>query len=336
MTLHTLQTAWPHPYRLSVAPMMDWTDRHCRFFHRLLAPHALLYTEMITAGAILHGDLHRLLDFDSAEHPVALQIGGSEPQDLARAAKIGADWGYDEINLNCGCPSERVQKGAFGACLMREPGLVADGIKAMQDAVSVPVTVKHRIGVDDQNDYGFVRDFVGQLYAVGCRVFIVHARGAILKGLSPKENREIPPLRWSVVRALKQDFPEAVVVANGGISLMSQADDFLRDSDEGPAVDGVMLGRAAYHDPWILRDLDALWFADGPRASARPAQREDVIAALDEYLNQKASPTQSAKSMARHWHGLFHGQPGARAWRRAMCDGQSPLSVWRRDPAAAA
>lgn len=336
MTPNTLLTAWPRPYRLSVAPMMDWTDRHCRFFHRLLAPHALLYTEMITTGAILHGDLHRLLDFDAAEHPVALQIGGSEPHDLARAAKIGAGWGYDEINLNCGCPSERVQKGAFGACLMKEPGLVADGLKAMQDAVSVPVTVKHRIGVDDQNDYGFVRDFVGQLYAVGCRVFIVHARGAILKGLSPKENREIPPLRWSVVRRLKADFPEAVFVANGGISQMHQADDFLRDSDEGPAVDGVMLGRAAYHDPWLLRELDARWFADGPRSSARPVQREDVIAALDAYLIRMAGPTQSAKSMARHWHGLFHGQPGARAWRRAMCEGQSPLSVWRRDPAAAA
>jgi tRNA-dihydrouridine synthase A len=336
MSTIQLQTTWPNPYRLCVAPMMDWTDRHCRFFHRLLAPHALLYTEMITTGAILHGDLPRLLDFDPAEHPVALQIGGSETQDLARAAKIGADWGYDEINLNCGCPSERVQKGAFGACLMKEPGLVADGIKAMQDSVSVPVTVKHRIGVDDQNDYGFVRDFVGQLYAVGCRVFIVHARGAILKGLSPKENREIPPLRWSVVRALKQDFPEAVVVANGGISQRDQADDFLRDSDEGPAVDGVMLGRAAYHDPWLLRDLDARWFADGPRASARPAQREDVVATLDQYLTHRIGPAQSAKSMARHWHGLFHGQPGARAWRRAMCEGQSPLSVWRRDPAAAA
>jgi len=336
MSMTRLQTSWADPYRLCVAPMMDWTDRHCRFFHRLLAPHALLYTEMITTGALLHGDLPRLLDFDPSEHPVALQIGGSEPQDLARAAKIGADWGYDEINLNCGCPSERVQKGAFGACLMKEPGLVADGIKAMQDSVSVPVTVKHRIGVDDQNDYGFVRDFVGQLYAVGCRVFIVHARGAILKGLSPKENREVPPLRWSVVRALKQDFPEAVVVANGGISQRDQADDFLRDSDEGPAVDGVMLGRAAYHDPWLLRDLDARWFADGPRASARPAQREDVVAALDRYLTYRIGPAQSAKSMARHWHGLFHGQPGARAWRRAMCEGQSPLSVWRRDPAAAA
>jgi len=333
MSMVRLKTAWADPYRLCVAPMMDWTDRHCRFFHRLLAPHALLYTEMITTGAILHGDLPRLLDFDPSEHPVALQIGGSEPQDLARAAKIGADWGYDEINLNCGCPSERVQKGAFGACLMKEPNLVADGIKAMQDAVSVPVTVKHRIGVDDQNDYGFVRDFVGQLFAVGCRVFVVHARGAILKGLSPKENREIPPLRWSVVRALKIDFPEAVLVANGGISQSDQADDFLRDSDEGPAVDGVMLGRAAYHDPWLLRSLDAQWFADGPRASARPAQREDVIAALDQYLANQVGPSRSAKSMARHWHGLFHGQPGARAWRRAMCEGQSPISVWRRDPA---
>ncbi|MEY4083379.1 MAG: hypothetical protein RL483_748 [Pseudomonadota bacterium] len=323
-------------HRLSVAPMMDWTDRHCRFFHRLLAPHALLYTEMLTTGALLHGDLHRLLDFDPSEHPVALQLGGSEPQDLARAARIGVDWGYDEINLNCGCPSERVQKGAFGACLMREPALVADCLKAMQDAVSVPVTVKHRIGVDDQNDYSFVRDFVGQLYSVGCRVFIVHARGAILKGLSPKENREIPPLKWSVVRQLKRDFPDAVLVANGGLDSQQKALSLLEPDSDGPAVDGVMLGRAAYHDPWLLRQLDAWLFPAGPRSGARPERREDCLEALEAYLGRQVSPLRSAKSMTRHWHGLLHGQPGARAWRRAMCQGQSPLSAARQDPRAAA
>ncbi len=243
--------------------MMDWTDRHCRFFHRLLSPRARLYTEMITTGAILHGDLNRLLDFNAQEHPVALQLGGSEPVDLARAARIGEQWGYDEINLNCGCPSERVQKGAFGACLMREPDLVAQAVGAMQDAVSIPVTVKHRIGVDHEDHYGFVCDFVGALFSVGCRVFIVHARGAILKGLSPKENREVPPLRPEVVVRLKQDFPEAVFVLNGGITTVAQA-------QEAVGVDGVMLGRAAYHDPWVLRDLDCALFSSDS-AALRPA-----------------------------------------------------------------
>ena len=203
--------------RLSVAPMIDWTDRHCRFFHRLIAPRALLYTEMITTGAILHGDRSRLLDFSQAEQPVALQLGGSEPDDLARAARVGEEWGYSEINLNCGCPSERVQQGAFGACLMREPDLVAHAVAAMQAAVKIPVTVKHRIGVDDQDDFEFVARFVERLFAAGCRVFIVHARSAILKGLSPKENREIPPLRGQIVRQLKAAFPQATFVGNGGL-----------------------------------------------------------------------------------------------------------------------
>lgn len=327
--------------------MMDWTDRHCRFFHRLIAPNALLYTEMITTGAILHGDLHRLLDFSNEEHPVALQIGGSEPADLAKAAKVGAQWGYDEINLNCGCPSERVQRGAFGACLMREPDLVADGIRAMQDAVDIPVTVKHRIGVDDQNEYSFVRDFVGRLYDVGCRVFIVHARSAILKGLSPKENREIPPLCMSIVRQLKHDFPDATIVANGGIQQLAQVSDLLAPDGVMPSVDGVMLGRAAYHDPWVLHEIDR-WisrtFSDAamdaksmglePAIQAstdEPKQRADVLPALEAYFQGQSRLGVPAKHMTRHWHGLFHGQPGARVWRREICEGKvGPLSLYQQ------
>lgn len=304
--------------------MMDWSDRHCRFFHRLIAPSARLYTEMITTGAILHGDLHRLLDFDAREHPVALQIGGSEPADLAAAARTGEQWGYDEINLNCGCPSERVQKGAFGACLMREPQLVADGIKAMQDAVSIPVTVKHRIGVDHQDNYAFVRDFVGQLFDVGCRVFIVHARSAILQGLSPKENREVPPLRMPVVRQLKQDFPQAVVVANGGIQRTASVTELLLFKEGLPAVDGVMLGRAAYHDPWVLHDI-AHTFGE----TNLPQSRESVLPALQQYFDEQVASGVPAKRMTRHWHGLFHGQPGARTWRREITSGRiGPFSLY--------
>ena len=301
--------------------MMDWTDRHCRFFHRLIAPNARLYTEMITTGAILHGDLHRLLDFNPEEHPVALQLGGSEPADLAASARVGQQWGYDEINLNCGCPSERVQKGAFGACLMKEPALVADGIKAMQDAVSIPVTVKHRIGVDELTDYSFVRDFVGALFDVGCRVFVVHARGAILKGLSPKENREIPPLRMEVVRMLKRDFPSAVMVANGGITLATQAATLFDQAGELPGVDGVMLGRAAYHDPWVLHDLD--------QHASKQQSRQDILPALQEYFEAELHKGVPAKHMTRHWHGLFHGLPGARVWRREICEGKrGPLELF--------
>jgi tRNA-dihydrouridine synthase A len=336
--------------------MMDWTDRHCRFFHRLIAPNARLYTEMITTGAILHGDLHRLLDFNPEEHPVALQLGGSEPADLAASAREGQQWGYDEINLNCGCPSERVQKGAFGACLMKEPALVADGIKAMQDAVSIPVTVKHRIGVDELTDYSFVRDFVGALFDVGCRVFVVHARGAILKGLSPKENREIPPLRMEVVRMLKRDFPSAVMVANGGITLAAQAAALFDQAGELPGVDGVMLGRAAYHDPWVLHDLDQ--HASEQHASeqhtskqhtskqhtskqhtskqhtskqhtSQQQSRQDILPALQAYFEAELHKGVPAKHMTRHWHGLFHGLPGARVWRREICEGKrGPLELF--------
>ncbi|MFZ9734612.1 MAG: tRNA dihydrouridine(20/20a) synthase DusA [Burkholderiaceae bacterium] len=317
--------------KLCVAPMMDWTDRHCRFFHRLLAPNALLYTEMITTGAILHGDLSRLLTYNPAEHPVALQLGGSEPNDLARAAKIGAEWGYDEINLNCGCPSERVQKGAFGACLMREPGLVAECVQAMREAVAIPVTVKHRIGVDHEDSYDFVSRFVHTLMVAGCEVFLVHARSAMLKGLSPKENREIPPLRYAIVRRLKQDFPQALFVINGGITTLNQALLLMQpcapdpgSADYLPGLDGVMIGRAAYHDPWLLHDLDQALFGHDPR---RPAAREAIINPLSAYYDAGLASGVPARAMARHWHGLYYGQPGARHWRRAMSEGVRPFKM---------
>jgi tRNA-dihydrouridine synthase A len=232
--------------RLSVAPMMDWSDRHCRYLHRLLSNHALLYTEMVTTGALLHGDVPRHLRFNAEEHPLALQIGGSEPADLAQCAKLGQDWGYDEININCGCPSERVQRGAFGACLMNEAPLVADCVKAMVDAVDIPVTVKHRIGIDKDESYAFVRDFVGTVAEAGCNTFIVHARNAWLKGLSPRENREIPPLRYGLVYQLKNDFPHLTISINGGITTTEQVQAHLQQ------VDGVMIGREAYHNPWWL------------------------------------------------------------------------------------
>ena len=238
-------------WRLSVAPMMDWTDRHCRYFHRLLTKNTLLYTEMVTTGALLHGDVPRHLDFNDEEHPVALQLGGSEPADLAHAAKLGAQWGYDEINLNCGCPSERVQRGAFGACLMAEPALVADCVKAMREAVTIPVTVKHRIGIDKTESYEFVRDFVGAIADAGCEVFIVHARNAWLQGLSPKQNREVPPLRYELVHRLKKEFPGLVIALNGGINTTGQM------RNELDHVDGVMVGREAYHNPWLMAQWDA-------------------------------------------------------------------------------
>ena len=244
--------------RMSVAPMLDWTDRHCRYLHRLLSQHTLLYTEMITTGALLHGDVPRHLRFNQEEHPLALQLGGSEPADLAKAAKMGQDWGYDEINLNCGCPSERVQRGAFGACLMREADLVADGVKAMRDVVDIAVTVKHRIGIDKIETYDFVRDFVGTVADAGCNVFIVHARNAWLQGLSPKENRDIPPLRYDVVAQLKRDFPHLTIAINGGI----KTDDVVQEQLE--QVDGVMVGREAYHNPWWLSRWDELYFGGAP------------------------------------------------------------------------
>lgn len=296
---------------MSVAPMMDWTDRHCRYFHRLLTQHALLYTEMVTSGALLHGDVERHLRFDAAEHPVALQLGGSEPADLAHSARLGEQWGYDEINLNCGCPSERVQRGAFGACLMNEPQLVADCVKAMVDVVDVPVTVKHRIGIDKIEDYAFVRDFVGTVADAGCSVFIVHARNAWLKGLSPKENREIPPLRYDVVAQLKQEFPHLTIAINGGFAT---DDAVLAQLDH---VDGVMVGREAYHNPWWLARWDSAFYG----APDRALTREGVEEAMVEYMEREAAQHGTHwYSVARHMLGLRNGLPGARRWRQVWSD----------------
>ncbi|MEP6608848.1 MAG: tRNA dihydrouridine(20/20a) synthase DusA [Burkholderiaceae bacterium] len=297
-------------HRFCVAPMMDCTDRHCRYFHRQLTHRALLYTEMLTTGTLLHGDVARHLEFDAGEYPVALQVGGSEPDALVHAAKLGERFGYCEINLNCGCPSERVQRGAFGACLMADPALVADCIRAMQDAVTIPVTVKHRIGVDQREDYGFVRDFVGTLHRAGCRIFIVHARSAWLKGLSPKQNREVPPLNYPYVHRLISDFPAASFVLNGGIPTLEAAIGHLSTAD------GVMLGRAAYHDPSLLAGVDSLLFEDA--ASAPP--REMVVMRMSEYLRRQAQHGVTPRHVVRHMLGLFQGLRGARQWRRVLSD----------------
>jgi len=298
-------------WRLSVAPMMDWTDRHCRYFHRLLTRHTRLYTEMVTTGALLHGDVARHLRFNSEEQPLALQLGGSEPADLARATRMGADWGYDEINLNCGCPSERVQRGAFGACLMNEPALVADCVKAMVDVVDVPVTVKHRIGIDKNEDYGFVRDFVGTVAQAGCGVFIVHARNAWLKGLSPKENREIPPLRYDMAYRLKTDFPGLQIVVNGGITNNADIATHLQQ------VDGVMLGREAYYRPWLMTEWDALFYGDAHTPPLPEAVEEAMVCYMERAYAEDGCPWYA---IARHMLGLYHGRRGARLWRQVWSD----------------
>ena len=304
--------AQPHsPWRVSVAPMMDWTDKNCRYFHRLLSRHVLLYTEMVTTGALVHGDVPRHLDFNAEEHPVALQLGGSDPADLAHSARLGQQWGYQEINLNCGCPSERVQRGAFGACLMSEPKLVADCVKAMVDVVDVPVTVKHRIGIDKIESYEFVRDFVGTVSEAGCQVFIVHARNAWLQGLSPKENREIPPLRYELVHQLKKEFPHLTIAINGGFTTNTQV---LEQLD---VLDGVMLGREAYHNPWLLASWDAELYGAQPQALSR----EDVEARMCDYMVREAAARGTPWSnIARHMLGLRNGLPGARRWRQVWSD----------------
>jgi len=289
--------------------MMDWTDRHCRYFHRLLSRHALLYTEMVTTGALIHGDRPRHLDFNLEEHPVALQIGGSEPADLAQAAKLGEQWGYDEINLNCGCPSERVQRGAFGACLMAEPQLVSDGVKAMLDVVSLPVSVKHRIGIDRTESYEFVRDFVGTVANAGCSSFIVHARNAWLQGISPKENRELPPLKPDWVLRLKKDFPTLGFVINGGITTMEQIHSYMQP------LDGVMVGREAYHNPWSLSHWDALMGCEQMSLS-----RDDVEAQMVVYMQLQAKKGIPWFAVSRHMLGLRHAQAGARRWRQIWSD----------------
>ncbi len=311
------------PRTLSVAPMMDWTDRHCRVFHRQITRHTWLYTEMVTTGALVYGDVERHLRFNEEEHPVALQLGGSDPTDLAKSAKLGQEWGYDEINLNCGCPSERVQKGAFGACLMAEPQLVADCVKAMRDAVSIDVTVKHRIGIDKTENYDFVRDFVGTIADAGCRTFIVHARNAILKGLSPKENREIPPLKYDVAYQLKRDFPDLEIIINGGIKTDAEIALHLEH------VDGVMLGREAYHNPYVMAGYDARFYGDD-----RPVKsREEVLTAMIPYIQSQlelyASRGMKLNTITRHMLGIMAGLPGARAFRQVMSD---PKKLAAADP----
>ena len=290
--------------------MMDWTDRHCRYFLRLITPRARLYTEMVTTGAMMFGNVPRHLDFDRAEHPIALQLGGSDPHALAHCARLGEAWGYDEINLNVGCPSERVQTGSFGACLMAEPALVADCVAAMRDAVALPVTVKHRTGIDAVDEYAFVRDFVGTVAAAGAGSFIVHARNAILKGLSPKENREIPPLKYEFVHRLKRDFPQLTIVINGGITTRA---DIARELAE---VDGVMLGRAAYHHPYALAAADAICFATGEQ----PRSRAEIVAALLPYVEAQLAVGVHLRAITRHILGLYHGCSGARTWRRTLSD----------------
>ena len=293
--------------KLSVAPMMDWTDRHCRVLHRVLTSRAMLYTEMLTTGAILHGDRARLLAFDPVEHPVALQLGGSDPADLAAAARIGETEGYDEINLNVGCPSDRVQSGRFGACLMLEPELVAQGMAAMAEAVKVPVTVKCRIGVDDQDPRESLFALVDACAAAGVRHFVVHARKAHLKGLSPKENRDVPPLDYPLVYRLKRERPGLTIVINGGIGSLEAARAHLAH------VDGVMLGRAAYHTPGLLGEVDARLFGDAATVSAAQA-----VAAYRPYMARELSEGTHLAAMTRHMLGLFHGTPGARTWRRIL------------------
>jgi tRNA-dihydrouridine synthase A len=297
-------------HRLCVAPMMDWTDRHCRYFLRLVSPRARLYTEMITTGALMFGNVPRHLDFDPGEHPVALQLGGSDPQALAVCARLGEAWGYDEINLNVGCPSERVQTGSFGACLMAEPALVADCIMAIRDAVALPVTIKHRVGIDAVEDYAFVRDFVGTVATAGATTFLVHARNAILKGLSPKENREVPPLKYEHVYALKHDFPELTIVINGGITTHEAI------ATQLERVEGVMLGRAAYHNPYLLAEAEEYVFGEpAPRRT-----RAEIVEALVAYAESEHGRGVAMRAIARHVLGLYHGAPGARAWRRILSD----------------
>ncbi len=299
--------------------MMDWTDRHCRYFLRQCAPHARLYTEMITTGALLHGDAERHLAFDPAEHPVAAQLGGSEPDELAACARLVEARGYDEVNLNVGCPSERVQRGAFGACLMAEPQLVADCVRAMRAAVAIPVTVKHRIGIDKNEDYSFVKQFVAAVAEAGCTTFIAHARNAVLKGLSPKENREIPPLRYAVVQRLKRDFPRLEFVINGGLAEWEAIEAQLA------LVDGVMLGRAAYHQPWLLAEADARIFGDG----VLPKSRAEVAAAMAAYAARQGAAGVALRHVTRHMLGLYHHAPRARVWRRMLSD---PARLARNDP----
>lgn len=290
--------------------MLDWTDKHCRYFHRLLSKNALLYTEMVTTGALIHGNSQRFLQFNPEENPVALQLGGSNPRDLAICTKMAEDFGYDEVNLNVGCPSDRVQNGKFGACLMAEPQLVADCVAAMQANVKIPVTVKSRIGIDDRDSYEELTHFIDTVAQAECKTFIIHARKAWLKGLSPKENREVPPLRYDVVFQLKKDFPELEIVINGGITTLEQSMELLKN------VDGVMLGREVYQNPYLLAAVDKLLFGD----DAEIKSREQIIVEFLPYIQKNLASEVRLNSVIRHVLGLFHGEYGARLWRRYLSE----------------
>lgn len=300
----------PEAHRFCIAPMIDWSDRHCRFIWRLISKNARLYTEMVTTGALIHGDRDRFLTFSPEEHPLALQLGGSDPQALALCARMAEDWGYDEINLNCGCPSDRVQEGKMGAVLMAEPGLVAECVAAMTSACSLPVTVKHRIGIDHHDSYEFMTDFVDTVASSGCSTFIVHARKAWLKGLSPKQNREIPPLRYDDITRLKKDRPQLNVVINGGITTIAQAKTLLE------SLDGVMIGREAYNNPWFLSTVDEALFG----GSRNQQQRVDILMQYIEYCRSEMAKGNRLHHMSRHILGLFAGQKGARLFRRHITE----------------
>ena len=295
--------------KIAVAPMMDWTDRHCRYFMRLLSPSAFLYTEMVTAAAIHHGDADRFLQYNKNEHPIALQLGGSDPEWMASATAKAAAYGYDEININVGCPSDRVQSGQFGACLMAQPKTVAACFRAMQDQTDVPVTVKTRIGIDDKDSYDFLKAFIDALGEVGCRKFVVHARIAILEGLSPKDNRTIPPLNYERVFRLKRDFPDFGIVINGGLADIDQVDDILRQ------VDGAMIGRQAYHQPYFLAELENHFNPDWPLPD-----RREIVEQMLPYIDAVVGAGQPLARVTQHMLGLFAGQPGARAWRRYISE----------------
>jgi tRNA-dihydrouridine synthase A len=296
--------------RISIAPMMEWTDRHYRFFARQISANALLYTEMITTGAILHGDFERYLKFDAQEHPIAVQLGGSDPKALAKCAKICEDFGYDEINLNVGCPSDRVQVGKIGACLMAEPNLVAECIEAMSNVVSVPVTVKHRIGIDDLDSYELLSNFVSTVASSGCNTFIVHARKAILSGLSPKQNRTVPPLDYPMVYQLKKDFPALEIIINGGVLSLDEAELHLQH------VDGVMIGREAYHNPFILSEVDSRFYAE----KNRNLTRIEIMQKFLPYIQSELEKGVKLQHITRHILGLFHAQPNGKLWRRSLSE----------------
>ncbi len=299
--------------KFCVAPMLDWTDRHCRYFHGLITQYALLYTEMVTTGALIYGDHHRFLEHLPMKNPVAFQLGGSNPKDLAICAKMIEDYAYAEVNLNVGCPSDRVQNGRFGACLMAEPELVADCVLAMSQAVSIPVTIKSRIGIDDLDSYEELVNFVATIASAGCKTFIVHARKAWLSGLSPKQNREVPPLRYDLVYQLKKDFPQLEIIINGGITTLNQSEELLKH------VDGVMMGREAYQNPYIMSEVDKRFFG----VDKAPLSRQMIVKELLPYIQEQLKSEVRLNSMSRHILGLFHGEPGARGWRRYISENVS-------------